>query len=153
GAMKNSPNLELAKDFITFVALDEENLTNWALGVYTNDYLAAIDPDVPEDQAQPGGDFVSSQVVVKKITPEFDSGDIYDWLGGQNNYRQWSEAAPNVSGALLTGSDDAIQRPLESARDEYLSGNITIDQMWEQWLEQVRNLFPDLIIPEPPTME
>ncbi len=153
GAMANSPNLDLAKDFIKFVALDEENLTNWATGVYTNDYLAAIDPEVPEDQKQPGGDFVSSQVVVEKITPEFDSGDIYDWLGGQNMYRQWNEAAPNVSGALLTGSDDAIQRPLESARDEYLSGNITIDQMWEQWLEQVRNLFPELVLPEAPSME
>jgi hypothetical protein len=153
GAMKNSPNLDLAKEFIKFVALDEENLTNWATGVYTNDYLAAIDPEVPEDQAQPGGDFVSSQVVVEKITPEFDSGAIYDWLGGQNMYRQWNEAAPNVSGALLTGSDDAIQRPLESARDEYLSGNITIDEMWAQWLEQVRNLFPDLIIPDAPSMD
>jgi len=41
GAMKNSPNSELAKEFVKFVALDEENLTNWATGVYTNEYLKA----------------------------------------------------------------------------------------------------------------
>ena len=153
GAMKNSPNLELAKDFVAFVALDEENLTNWATGVYTNEYLAAIDPEVPEDQAQPAGDFVSSQVVVEKITSTFDGSPLYEWLGGQNNYEAFGKAAPNVSGKLLTGSDDAIQRPLESARDEYLSGNITLADMWAQWLEQVRTLFPELIIPEPPVAE
>ncbi len=151
GAMAESPNLELAKDFVTFIALDTENLTNWATGVYTNDYLAAIDPDVPEDQKQDMGDFVSSQVVVEEITSFFDGSDLYEWLGGQNNYEAFGKAAPNVSGALLTGSDDAIQRPLESARDEYLSGNITLEDMWTQWLDQVRNLFPELTIPEPPT--
>ncbi len=97
------------------------------------------------------GDFVSSQVVVEKITPFFDGSALYEWLGGQNNYEAFGKAAPNVSGALLTGSDDAIQRPLESARDEYLSGNITLEEMWTQWLDQVRNLFPDLIIPDAPT--
>jgi hypothetical protein len=151
GAMKDSANLDLAKKFVTFVALDEENLTNWATGVYTNEFLAAIDPDVPEDQAQAPGDFVSSQVVVEKITASFDGSDIYNWLGGQNNYEAFGIAAPNVSGALLTGSDDAIQRPLQSALDEYLTGNITLDEMWTQWLEQVRNLFPELIIPDAPS--
>lgn len=152
GAMANSPNLDLAKQFVTFVALDEENLTNWATGVYTNEYLAAIDPDVAEDQLQGPGDFVSSQVVVEKITSTFDGSELYEWLGGQNNYEAFGIAAPNVSGALLTGSDDAIQRPLESARDEYLSGNITLEEMWTQWLDQVRNLFPELIIPDAPGM-
>jgi multiple sugar transport system substrate-binding protein len=151
GAMKDSDNLDLAKEFVAFVALDKENLTNWATGVYTNEYLAAIDPDVPEDQHQDMGDFVSSQVVVQEITPFFDGSALYDWLGGQNNYEAFGKAAPNVSGKLLTGSDDAIQRPLESARDEYLSGNITLEEMWTQWLDQVRNLFPDLIIPDAPS--
>jgi multiple sugar transport system substrate-binding protein len=153
GAMANSPNLDLAKEFIAFVGLDEENLTNWATGVYTNEYLAAIDPDVPEDQAQPAGDFVSSQVVVEKITPTFDGSELYDWLGGQNNYEAFGKAAPNVNGALLTGSDDAIQRALESERDAYLNGEISEAEMWAQWLDAVRNEFPDLLIPEPPATE
>ena len=48
--MDGSENMELAKEFIRFATLDEENLTNWATGVYTNEYLKAIDPEVPEDQ-------------------------------------------------------------------------------------------------------
>jgi ABC-type glycerol-3-phosphate transport system substrate-binding protein len=153
GAMANSPNLDLAKEFIAFVALDEENLTNWATGVYTNEYLAAIDPEVPEDQAQAPGDFVSSQVVVNKITSTFDGSALAEWLGGQNNYEAFGKAAPKVNGALLTGSDDAIQRALESVRDAYLNGEISEAEMWSQWLDSVRNEFPDLLIPDPPAAD
>jgi hypothetical protein len=151
GAMADSPNLDWAKEFIKFVALDEENLTNWATGVYTNEYLRAIDPTVPEDQAQAPGDFVSSQVVVEKITSTFDGSELYDWLGGQNNYAAFGQAAPNVNGSLLTGSDDAIQRALQDQLDQYLLGEITKEEMWNLWLDQVRNEFPELIIPDAPT--
>lgn len=150
GAMADSPNLDLAKEFIAFVALDEENLTNWATGVYTNEYLAAIDPDVPEDQAQGPGDFVSSQVVVEKITSSFDGSELYEWLGGINNYNAFGEAAKKVNGALLTGSDDAIQRALADPLNSYLLGDITKAEMWATWLDAVRNEFPDLIIPDAP---
>jgi multiple sugar transport system substrate-binding protein len=150
GAMKDSPNLDLAKEFIKFVALNEENLTNWATGVYTNEYLKAIDPSVPDDQAQAPGDFVSSQVVVEKITSFFDGSELYNWLGGQNNYEAFGDAAPKVNGALLTGSDDAIQRALESQRDQYLNNEIDEATMWKQWLDLVRSEFPDLKLPEPP---
>ena len=151
GAMKDSPNLAWAKEFIKFVALDEENLTNWATGVYTNEYLAAIDPEVPEDQAQAPGDFVSSQVVVEKITSTFDGSELFDWLGGQNNYAAFAQAAPRVNGALLTGSDDAIQRALQSALEQYLNNEISKQEMWNLWLDNVRNEFPELTIPDAPS--
>lgn len=153
GALEGSPNSELAKEFIKFVALDEENLTNWATGVYTNDYLKAIDPETPDDQAQAPGDFVSSQVVVEKITSTFDGSDLAKWLGGQNSYAAFAKAAPDVNGALLTGSDDAIQRALNDPLASYLNGDITEAEMYTQWLDAVRNEFPDLVIPEPPVTE
>lgn len=153
GVLEGSPNSDLAKEFVKFVALDEQNLTNWATGVYTNEYLKAIDPETPDDQAQAAGDFVSSQVVVEKITSSFDGSVLYDWLGGQNNYEAFGKAAPEVNGALLTGSDDAIQRALNDPLASYLNGEITEAEMWAQWLDSVRNEFPDLTIPEPPVTE
>jgi hypothetical protein len=151
GVLADSPNLDLAKEFIAFATLNEEHLTNWATGVYTNEYLKAIDPEVPEDQAQAPGDFVSSQVVVEKITPQFDGSELYEWLGGQNNYEAFGKAAPNVNGTLLTGSDDAIQRALQDAQRQYLSGDITKAEMWQLWLDSVRTEFPDLILPDAPS--
>jgi multiple sugar transport system substrate-binding protein len=153
GAMEGSPNSELAKEFVKFVALDEENLTNWATGVYTNEYLKAIDPSTPDDQKQDAGDFVSSQLVVEKITASFDDSTLADFLGGQNSYGAFAAAAPSVNGALLTGSDDAIQRALNDPLAAYLNGTTTEAEMWQAWLDAVANEFPDLIIPEPPVTQ
>jgi hypothetical protein len=150
GVLDGSPNTEIGKEFVKFVALDEENLTNWATGVYTNEYLKAIDPTTPDDQKQDAGDFVSSQLVVEKITKSFDNSTLAKFLGGENSYGAFAAAAPSVNGALMTGSDDAIQRALNDPRDAYLSGKITEAEMYAQWLDAVRNEFPDLIIPEPP---
>ena len=150
GVLDGSPNSALAKEFVKFVALDEENLTNWATGVYTNAYLKAIDPTTPDDQAQAAGDFVSSQVVVEKITAGFDKSTLSEFLGGENSYGAFAAAAPSVNGKLLTGSDDAIQRALNDPLAAYLSGTMTEAEMWTAWLDAVRNEFPDLVIPEPP---
>ncbi len=146
GAMAESPNLELAKDFIRFATLDQENLTNWATGVYTNEYLKAIDPNVPDDQMQAPGDFVSSQVVVDKITPSFDNSDLSKFLAGQNSYAGFAKAAPSVNAKLMTGSDDAIQRALNDPINQYLNGEIDVDTMWSTWKDALRIEFPDLII-------
>ena len=146
GAMKESKNLELATEFIRFCTLDEENLTNWATGVYTNAYLKAIDPKVADDQAQAAGDFVSSQVVVEKITPSFDNSEMSKFLGGQNSYSGFAAAAPSVNAKLFTGSDDAIQRALNDPLNQYLNGEIKIDAMWTAWKTSLSTEFPDLII-------
>lgn len=147
GVMKDSTKMDLAKEFIRFCTLDEENLTNWATGVYTNEYLKAIDPSVPEGQYQAAGDFVGSQVVVRKITSSFDDSEMSKFLGGQNSYGGFAEAAPSVSARLFQGSDDAIQRALNDPLNSYLEGTIDLDEMWSLWKDAVRNEFPDLIIP------
>jgi len=146
GVMKETKNMDLAKEFVRFCTLDQENLTNWATGVYTNEYLKAIDPQVPDDQYQAAGDFVSSQVVVEKITASFDDSEMSKFLGGQNSYGGFAEAAPTVTARLMQGSDDAIQRALNDPLNSYLEGTVTLEEMWALWKDAVRNEFPDLVI-------
>ncbi|MEZ4768638.1 MAG: extracellular solute-binding protein [Caldilineales bacterium] len=144
GVLKDSPNMDLAKDFVRFATLDQENLTNWATGVYTNEYLKAIDPQVPDDQMQAPGDFVSSKVVVEKIIPSFDNSDLSAFLAGQNSYAGFAEAAPSVNAKLMQGSDDAIQRAMGDPLNQYLNGEISEDQMWETWKQNLSLDFPEL---------
>jgi hypothetical protein len=146
GALAESDNLEEAKDFIRFATLDMEHLKNWATGVYTNEYLKAIDPEVPDDQAQAPGDFVSSQVVVEEIIPLFDDSELSQFLAGQNSYAGFAAAAPSVNARLMQGSDDAIQRAMNDPMTAYLNGEITEEEMWAQWKDAVRIEYPDLII-------
>ena len=137
--------MDVAKDVVRFATLDQENLTNWATGVYTNEYLKAIDPQVPDDQMQAPGDFVSSKVVVDKIIPSFDNSDLSAFLAGQNSYAGFAEAAPSVNAKLMQGSDDAIQRAMNDPLNQYLNGEITLDEMWSTWKENLTLDFPDLM--------
>lgn len=147
GVLKDSAKMDLAKKFIEFATLDGENLTNWATGVYTNEYLKAIDPNVPDDQMQAPGDFVSSKVVVDKIIPSFDDSELSAFLAGQNSYGGFAEAAPSVNAKLMQGSDDAIQRAMNDPLNQYLNGDITEEEMWSAWKEALLIDFPDLTIP------
>jgi ABC-type glycerol-3-phosphate transport system substrate-binding protein len=146
GVLEGSDKMDLAKEFIQFATLDEENLKNWATGVYTNDFLKAIDPNVAPDQMQAAGDFVSSQNVVEEIIPLFDDSELSAFLGGQNSYAGFAEAAPSVNAKLMTGADDAIQRAMNDPINQYLNGEISLDDMWASWKDGVRIEFPDLII-------
>ena len=146
GALAESPNLAAAKDFIRFATLDMDNLRNWATGVYTNEYLTAIDPDFPPEQAQAPGDFVSSKVVVDEIISLFDDSDLSAFLGGQNSYGGFAAAAPSVNASLMTGADDAIQRAMQDPMNQYLNGEISVEDMYAAWKDAVRIEFPDLII-------
>lgn len=147
GVLKGSAKMDLAKKFIEFATLDDENLTNWATGVYTNEFLKAIDPSTPSSQMQAPGDFVSSQVVVDKIIPSFDNSELSAFLAGQNSYAGFAEAAPAVNAKLLQGSDDAIQRAMNDPLNQYLNGAITEEQMWAAWKANLSIDFPDLIVP------
>lgn len=145
GAMKNASNLVLAKEFVTFVALDETNLTNWAQGVYTNEYLKAIDPDCGE-LAQAAGDFVSSKVVVDKITASFDDSAMSEYLGGQNSYGGFAAAAPNVSAKLMQGTDDEIQRIMADKLLAYAEGSKTKEEAMKDFKDAVASALSNITV-------
>jgi multiple sugar transport system substrate-binding protein len=148
GEMNNCKDDALAKDFIKFATLDEQQLFNWATGVYTNAYLKAIDPSIGDSQAQAAGDFVGSKNVVEKVIPLFDNSDLSKFLGGENSYKGFAEAAPRVNAKLMQGTDDDIQRALNAPLASYLAGQITLDEMWKTWKDAVATLYPDLTIPQ-----
>ena len=76
----------------------------------------------------------------------FDDSELSAFLGGQNSYAGFAEAAPSVNAKLMTGADDAIQRAMADPINQYLNGEITEDEMWANWKENVAIEFPELII-------
>ncbi len=146
GAMKDAANPELAKEFVKFVALNEETLKNWALGTYTNEYLKNIDPEVGDELSQAPGDFVSSQKVVEEILPQFDNSETSKFLNGQNSYKGFAEAAPAVSAKLMQGIDDAVDRALVDVLTNYAAGNLTKEEAMQAFKDAVKNVLPDLVV-------
>ena len=143
GAMKDSDNVDLAKAFVEFCTLNEEHLTNWATGVYTNDYLKAIDPEIG-DLAQAAGDFTCSTVVNEKIEPLFDDSAITGFLAGQNSYGGFMKAAPTISARLMQGTDDAIQRCYNDPLEGYVSGETTKEECLDAFKLLLGSELPDI---------
>lgn len=147
GVMKNSSRQTLATEFVRFATLDTVHLTKWATGVYTHEYLAALDPNIPSDLYQRPGDLVSSKLVVDDIKDTFTSGDAFDFLGGQNFYEFFAEAALGVSTELVQSSDDTIYNCLNDSLLLFVGGGSTEDEMWSNFKTCVATNFPELIIP------
>lgn len=139
-----SPNPELAREFIRSTILNPEFLANWALGVYDNEYLRAIDPDIPAGVAQGGGDFISSAQVARQISGDFYGTPVYHFIGGQNPYSVFAQVAPNVDLRHLQGTDATINTAFGDARNLYLDGLADREEALQSFKDNVQMLVPGL---------
>lgn len=140
---KDAENPELAKAFVEFCTLNEETLTNWATGVYSNEYLLKIDPSVGT-LAQGAGDFVSSQLVVDKIKGSFSNSDTSKFVAGQNSYEEFAKVAPSISLKLMQGTDDAIERAMNDAMNSYIANGTSKEDAMKAFKASVKTILPDL---------
>ncbi|MCL2698369.1 MAG: ABC transporter substrate-binding protein [Oscillospiraceae bacterium] len=159
GAMNDATNPENAVEFVKFAALNEDNLRNWATGIYTNEYLRGIDPTLPavrvsvnddgEEEEEPGisqgpGDVVNSKRLVAELEEFFDTAATSVFLGGQNNYTMFGAIAGNVQLKWTQASDGTIQDFFGDAVGNYISGDRTREESLEDFRNDVRNVLPDL---------
>lgn len=112
-AYKNTKVPELAKDFIKYVATDDNFLERWAKDT---------------------GDVVSNNRVVDKIKDTYSE----PFLGGQNHYAEFAAMANNVDGKLTQGTDQAIEAIWNDAVSSYVNGEKSKDQAIADFKEQVR---------------
>ena len=127
GVTQQAQNVDAAIEFVRFATLDEDHLRNWALGVYTNDFLSAIDPTIPDGLSQGAGDLVSSARLIRDLTPLMVGTGTYHYVGGQNPYEFFGEAAMAVQFGLQQGTDAAIGDAFIEAVDFYIDGEIDRD--------------------------
>jgi ABC-type glycerol-3-phosphate transport system substrate-binding protein len=143
---RDAENAEAARAFIEFATLNEETLTNWATGVFTNEYLRGINPELPLTQAQGPGDFVSSNNVVQRIAASFATGPAADFIGGQNPYTAFQLVAPNISLRFMQGTDAIIQNAFQDALNLYNDGAMSRQEALEQFGNSILIDIPDLNI-------
>ncbi|MCL1995633.1 MAG: ABC transporter substrate-binding protein [Defluviitaleaceae bacterium] len=147
-AATTAGNQELAAEFIRWIALNEYNQMRWATGVFDNAYLTAIDPAFPSGIGRGPGDFVSSQNVVEQISDTFVGGLAYEFLGGQNPYATFGQLAPNISLALMQGTDAAIGDQWQDAVGSYLDGELgSVEEILASFQAAVSVQLPHITIP------
>ncbi len=112
------------KDFITFFTLSEEFLYQYA---------------------KDSGDFVGSNAVVEKILAE--GGTPNPFLGGQDHYSIFAEAANLANGAIMTDYDEKMNSLWSDyVTTPYSKGEKTLDEAIADFKAQVTAQFPELIV-------
>ncbi len=150
--MKDAPWPELAQAFIQFCTLDEEFLTNWATGVFTQSYMGEFwnrfDPYgervSPASFYKPAGEFVSSQKVAESIIPFFEDSEMTSFLGGQNFYEVFATAAMNCPSGAIRDDNERIQELFTEALHLYVYGEISKEDMLQSFRTAVKAEFPKI---------
>ena len=148
GIPENARNKELAEEFISFVTLNEKALTDWATGEYTWEYLSAIDPvmagseydDSPLQQI--AGDLISSAKVAEEIQGLFENSGLSDYLGGQNFYEAFCEAADrDINGKLVHPYDSDILYEFGEVVQQYVNGVKDKDAALQKFRDEVKKTY------------
>lgn len=112
------------KDFILFFTMSEDFLYQYA---------------------KDSGDFVGSNDVVNKIIAE--GGTPNPFLGGQDHYASFAEAANLANGSIMTDYDEKINSLWDSCvTTPYANGEVDLDAAITEFKAQVAAQFPELIV-------
>ena len=112
------------KDFILFFTMNEEFLYPYA---------------------KASGDFVGSNAVVDKILAE--GGTPNPFLGGQDHYAIFAEAANLANGAIMTDYDEKMNSLWQDyVTTPYSKGEKSLDDAIAEFKAQVTAQFPELIV-------
>ncbi len=112
------------KEFITFFTLSEDFLYQYA---------------------KDSGDFVGSNEVVNKILAE--GGTPNPFLGGQDHYAIFAEAANLANGSIMTDYDEKMNSLWSDfVTTPYSKGEKTLDEALADFKAQVTAQFPELVV-------
>ena len=112
------------KDFILFFTMSEEFLYQYALD---------------------SGDFVGSNAVVNKVLE--NGGTPNPFLGGQDHYAIFAEAANLANGSIMTDYDEKMNSLWSDfVTNPYSKGEVDLDTAIANFKAQVTAQFPELVV-------
>ena len=123
GIYEGSENKDLAFKFIEMMVHDEEFLLDWV---------------------ERTGDVLAYLPVTEKIKDDFSDG----FLGGQNNYEFFLKEAEKINASIITKYDQPIGELFGTQVDNFVEEKITKEEAIEEFYGEVKNAFPELIVPE-----
>lgn len=104
-----------------------------------------LDEDFLYQYAMDSGDFVSNNTVVDKIVAE--GGTPNPFLGGQDHYSIFAEAANLANGAIMSEYDETMNKLWEdNVTNPYIKGEKDLDECIAQFKSEVASRYPDLIV-------
>jgi hypothetical protein len=104
-----------------------------------------LDVDFLVQYAKDSGDFVGSTAAVEKILAE--GGTPNEFLGGQDHYKMFAEAAALANGSLMTEYDDKINTAWsDNVTTPYEKGELELDECIAKFKEAVAAAYTDITV-------
>ena len=99
-----------------------------------------LDPDFLYTYAKDSGDFVSNNAVVEKIVAE--GGTPNPFLGGQDHYSIFAQAANLANASTMTDYDEAMNTLWDNnVTQPYIKGEVDLDTAIQNFKDQVKAQF------------
>jgi len=121
GVYKNSEHKAEAWEFVKMMTLDDEFMTWWA---------------------KETGDFLSNTDVVEAIKDDFSE----EYLGGQNHYQYFYEAAQKIDGSLFGAYDQELNGMYMNQINLYVEDQVTKEEAIQNFKDEVMSAYPELIV-------
>ena len=108
-------------------------------------YFFTLDVDFLVQYANDSGDFVGSTAAVQKVLE--NGGTPNPFLGGQDHYAMFAEAAALANGSLMTEYDDKINTAWsDNVTTPYEKGDLELEECIQKFKEAVAAAYPDITI-------
>ena len=99
-----------------------------------------LDPDFLYTYAKDSGDFVSNNAVVERIVAE--GGTPNPFLGGQDHYSIFAQAANLANASTMTNYDEAMNTLWDNnVTQPYIKGEVDLDTAIQNFKDQVKAQF------------
>ncbi len=121
GVSANSRNPELAWLFLRWLTLDQDTLRMFATE---------------------RGEFVSDLRIIDEVAQGFET----PFLGGQNSYAFFRDAALEIDPSLVTRYDQQIEALFRSAISLFIDGDMSREAAIESFRDSVSNAFPHISV-------
>lgn len=121
GMYKDGKKKDISWEFIKFVATNKDFLQQYA---------------------KDSGDFVNNKAVQDTISNSEEGNNSF--LNGQNVYKSYSSLVDSINGDIITEYDETLNNLWSDSVDLYMSGNISREDVIENFKEKVKATYPKL---------
>lgn len=87
-------------------------------------------------------DYTNHKVAMQELANDPTYGSPF--LGGQNHIALFVNSAESISLDSLSPYDQAITETLQSAMKDYFNGQVTLEQAWNNFYDNIKVKHPEL---------
>lgn len=101
-----------------------------------------MDETIAENITRETEDYTNHKVAMNKIANDPEYGSAF--LGGQNHIALFTQAAEEIDMSNASPYDQGLNEGIQNAMKDYFTGQLTFEQAWTLFKDNVKTTYPEL---------